>query len=1062
MGMIRLGFLKAPQKLCKRETPGGELSGVPQLKYYADLEDFWADDIRQLGARLDEAVENPYECPTTAVLTDAGQAALASGRGIRRKFVPEPDYDDPHVARSASRVLLIDIDGIVCADERWREDLAGFAREVVQRLLPPRFHDVSFWASLSASAGIKNNDDGDWVVGLHVVFVIDRPLEGKLRQLLVKLDAPEALDRHGKVDLGALLCSQLFYTARPELRREDPAPIRSALVEGQTDVVALEPGLEARLVAEPTSRPGTRAGGHRPTQGVQGYEAKMTLLGDGPGLYGFHEVLRDAIFAIVAEHKGEVHECWLKEDIRRRIDEAPKGQSRTASAIMGYKSDKYLDASIRGAIARIKAERLAPRAFDIPTDTMDEAREELATAISRFEQIAAYDGPVEYLQVGPDEWEPWPPYVMGIETPTGSGKTQVAIETTARLVKDHGKRVVFAAPTHKLGDELVARFHEHGIRATVYRGLSADDPEVPGSQMCRISDAVETLRSGGVSLTKLCKVCPHSGACGMHRQMALRPETDVWIVPNNLLASARPKHTIPPCDVLIADEDPINAFLTGFDGDGDVVSPAALRRRAGSGSSHLAQSRRRLAAAVETGKIAYGRFGDPHRLARLVLEETERIEIGDFAQLDGQLQAARENRSLRIEAAAWKAIAAGGVGLRIVHVDGPGGEQQRVLRVHRKRGLTKDWQVDTLLLDATPEWDLCRQIWDIDDVVTITTDMPNAYVRQVLFGASKTKLDDSDVGKNNVRRLHRYIQARAFGRRKVLVVSQLSTEEKLLALGLPSQVETAHFNAVRGMDKWLDADLVIAIGRAEPPPAAMELAAEVLFQEPVERLEEGSYYPRVSAGLNTRGGGERTDAVRTTRHPDDRVEAFRRRATQNEIVQAVGRGRGGNRGPENPIQIDLINEIPLPIAVDEVVSWENAQPTPADLVAGRHGIVIEDQSARGAAKLIDALLPDVATSRASLRRARAREPSLFHLPNKDPYKGDETVRAPRRARAFVPDARYAVQVRFKNALWRPLRDGEVPHPKAEQRRFLGKTYVLEPFGLSGPGETKVYLAKENK
>lgn len=57
-----------------------------------------------------------------------------------------------------------------------------------------------------------------------------------------------------------------------------------------------------------------------------------------------------------------------------------------------------------------------------------------------------------------------------------------------------------------------------------------------------------------------------------------------------------------------------------------------------------------------------------------------------------------------------------------------------------------------------------------------------------------------------------------------------------------------------------------------------------------------------------------------TSHPDPRVELLRKRAVQNEIMQAIGRGRGANRNEHNPLQIDIINEVPLPIAIDEVVS----------------------------------------------------------------------------------------------------------------------------------------------
>ena len=98
----------------------------------------------------------------------------------------------------------------------------------------------------------------------------------------------------------------------------------------------------------------------------------------------------------------------------------------------------------------------------------------------------------------------------------------------------------------------------------------------------------------------------------------------------------------------------------------------------------------------------------------------------------------------------------------------------------------------------------------------------------------------------------------------------------------------------------------------EPPPAAMEINAEALFKEKVSQLPDGCYYPRRLVGLNLRKESGVTEAVTTTYHPDERVEILRRRAVQHEIVQAIGRGRGGNRTSDNPLAIDIISEVPLP------------------------------------------------------------------------------------------------------------------------------------------------------
>ena len=276
-------------------------------------------------------------------------------------------------------MLLIDIDGIVTEDETWHEDLEGFARETVRRVLPERFHNITFWASLSSSAGIKREGDA-WSIGLHVVSVTDRPLKDDNRKALVTLGAPEVPPGGGKLDASTLSSKQMYFTARPEFRGEDPVPNRSTMVAGDVDEVVLEPGLEAQLRTARHGDAGKGSTCSRPTQNVAGFAAKMTLLGDGAGLSGFHVVIRDAIFAFCAENGDNFDHEQLKSVVRERTDAAPKASGRSSADIDRYTSDAYLDESIRGAIARTARDKHAPRAFKLPTGTIEDARAELERA----------------------------------------------------------------------------------------------------------------------------------------------------------------------------------------------------------------------------------------------------------------------------------------------------------------------------------------------------------------------------------------------------------------------------------------------------------------------------------------------------------------------------------------------------------------------------------------------------------------------------------------------------------------------------------------------------------
>ena len=61
---------------------------------------------------------------------------------------------------------------------------------------------------------------------------------------------------------------------------------------------------------------------------------------------------------------------------------------------------------------------------------------------------------------------------------TGVGKTRIVVKEIAKSGK-HG--VVYAIPTHKLGNEIERQFAEHGVIARVFRGRAADDPEKAGA-----------------------------------------------------------------------------------------------------------------------------------------------------------------------------------------------------------------------------------------------------------------------------------------------------------------------------------------------------------------------------------------------------------------------------------------------------------------------------------------------------------------------------------------------------------------------------------------------------
>jgi hypothetical protein len=195
--------------------------------------------------------------------------------------------------------------------------------------------------------------------------------------------------------------------------------------------------------------------------------------------------------------------------------------------------------------------------------------------------------------------------------------------------------------------------------------------------------------------------------------------------------------------------------------------------------------------------------------------------------------------------------------------------------------------------------------------------------------------------------------------------------------------------------------------------------------------------------------------VATERHPDPCAETMRWQACEAELIQAIGRVRAVNRTAENPVQIDIINRVPLPdIEIDEVVEWENAQPDPGAIIAGRYGVLLAQEGAKGTANVVAALLPDLFGTVNAAKQARvytrAETPNkkyLLGVSARQYTKGPEPSSASPIAMK-APGCHFAVLAyALRPPTRRPLEEGEAP-PKGvdvndEGVLSYGPVYVLK-------------------
>ena len=321
----------------------------------------------------------------------------------------------------------------------------------------------------------------------------------------------------------------------------------------------------------------------------------------------------------------------------------------------------------------------------------------------------------------------------------------------------------------------------------------------------------------------------------------------------------------------------------------------------------------------------------------------------------------------------------------------------------------KGWNAPTVYMDATGHEAVYKALFpNIDAVCKVECEAPHVQVRQVInWNASRNKLVPGDhrtdeqnkTARNNIGKVARVIEARAAQFRgqgasvgglgvDVLVITykptRLALEEKQREGLLPDNVEFAHYGNLTGLDRWKGVRCVILVGSASKGVPAIERIAELLKGDKLDPVKSayGNWYAQEKVGGRRKGEDTGPELVRDY-HDDPIAEAVRWQLTEGHMVQAWGRGREVRRTVNNPLQIDLIANLPLPLEVDEFVKWADVQPTYLEILAARGVVIDAKPTARGYWPTVAAALPDVyvtaAAARSQNQRSRAQMLIVYPL-----------------------------------------------------------------------------------
>lgn len=200
----------------------------------------------------------------------------------------------------------------------------------------------------------------------------------------------------------------------------------------------------------------------------------------------------------------------------------------------------------------------------------------------------------------------------------------------------------------------------------------------------------------------------------------------------------------------------------------------------------------------------------------------------------------------------------------------------------------------------------------------------NAKVIQIT-GHSFSKASITGQGWHSGRRLE---QAKAT-REKLQEVIQRTGANAVFAqkavlesLGLSGDERAGHFGALRGINRWENAQTGIIIGRLQPAPQEVEAIARAFAAkagDSFEALPSGEAYPKTTRWMRVRDGA--AQPLETEYHPDPWADLILTQIREKEVEQALDRLRLIHN-PE-PKTVYLLNALVIDATIDAVVLWSN-------------------------------------------------------------------------------------------------------------------------------------------
>jgi hypothetical protein len=336
------------------------------------------------------------------------------------------------------------------------------------------------------------------------------------------------------------------------------------------------------------------------------------------------------------------------------------------------------------------------------------------------------------------------------------------------------------------------------------------------------------------------------------------------------------------------------------------------------------------------------------------------------------------------------------------------GAEGRIIRMVGLRPLAKGWDVPTLICDATGDAELLKAIWPQLKAVGNWEQLPRPKSVRISQCVDRTNSkwavaiegkDSKDLERRieGARRLYATMLMKAleYGGADVGIITYKSTRDWIERnYPVPEWIKLMHWGDLTGTNALQTVRALFVIGRAQASAEAVTRQAEALFGV---HIPQRKYVDRLKKGripIVPHASGNNGILVNVREHPNPIAERLRRQITEGGIIQAAGRARAGLREADEPLDIHIWTDVPVPeLGPVEPVLW-------GELETGLDGLMLAKgcwlKNIADAVRAFDGLftIHGLEKARAAGRSRRGVEGGLLLL-----YIGDPICR--RRSPALV-------------------------------------------------------------